>query len=235
MKAVIMAGGIGSRLKPLTNDIPKPMVPIIDKPVMQYIIEHLRDHNYKDIAVTLCYKPEVIMDYFGDGSRYGVNLRYFIERQPLGTAGSVKNAAEFLDEDFIIMSGDSFTDIDLGEFRNFHYESGGLFTMAIKYHKDCTGFGAVGCDEYGKVMSFIEKPKEKMSGFVNTGIYFLNREVLDMIPDGFYDFAKNLMPRLKDNLYAFKTDGYWSDIGTLVSYYDTNLMVANRLTMAGFA
>jgi len=193
-------------------------------------VEHLRKFGYKDIAVTLCYKPDVIMNYFGDGDGYGVRLNYFIERTPLGTAGSVKNAESFLDEDFIIMSGDSFTDIDLNELRDFHYERGAQLTMAVKYHKDCTGFGAVECDENGKITSFVEKPTDRRSGLVNTGIYYLDKNVLNMIPSGFYDFAKDLMPRLS-GLYACKTNCYWSDIGTLVSYYSTNLTVAAQMNL----
>ena len=136
MKAIIMAGGLGTRLRPLTNEIPKPMVPIIDRPVMSYIIELLKNHGFTDIAVTLNYKPKIITDYFEDGARLGVRLRYYIETTPLGTAGSVKNAADFLDDDFLIMSGDAFTDMDLSDFARYHFMKKAIFTLACKYCDD---------------------------------------------------------------------------------------------------
>jgi mannose-1-phosphate guanylyltransferase/phosphomannomutase len=227
MKAIIMAGGLGTRLRPLTNGIPKPMVPIIDKPIMAYIIELLRRYGFDDIGVTLNYMPDSIVNYFKDGSDFGVKLTYFIENSPLGTAGSVKNAADFLSDDFLVMSGDSFTDIDLDELKAFHFEKKALFTLACKQNEKTYGFGVLEKGRGDQIVKFVEKPENGSPGLVNTGIYMINKAVLKLIPDGFYDFGKNLLPRLVGNgLYAYQTQCYWSDIGSLPSYYSTNYFVA---------
>ncbi|MDR1940138.1 MAG: nucleotidyltransferase family protein [Clostridiales bacterium] len=230
MKAIIMAGGLGTRLRPLTNELPKPMVPIIDKPIMLYIVDLLRSYGFTDIGVTLNYKPDSIISYFRDGSQFGVRLTYFIESSPLGTAGSVKNAADFLSEDFLVMSGDSFTNIDLDELRAFHFKKNALFTLACKYYENTSGFGVLQKERGGKITGFVEKPEGTAAGLVNTGIYMINKTVLRLIPDGYYDFGKNLLPRLVGNgLYARETDGYWSDIGSLPSYYSANYFVATNM------
>ena len=231
MKAIIMAGGLGTRLRPLTNEIPKPMVPIIDRPVMSYIIELLKNHGFTDIAVTLNYKPKIITDYFEDGARLGVRLRYYIETTPLGTAGSVKNAADFLDDDFLIMSGDAFTDMDLSDFARYHFMKKAIFTLACKYCDDAKGFGVLESSPKGRVLRFVEKPEISVPGLINTGIYMVKRQVLDLIPDGFCDFGRDILPSLAaaEKLYAYKTDKYWSDIGSLPSYYSTNYFVAKNL------
>ncbi|MDR2046974.1 MAG: nucleotidyltransferase family protein [Clostridiales bacterium] len=276
MKAIIMAGGLGSRLRPLTNEIPKPMVPIIDKPIMLYIIELLRAYDFNDIAVALNYKPDVIIDYFKDGSAFGVRLTYFIESSPLGTAGCVKNAADFLGDNFLAISGDSFTDIDLKAFSDFHFRKNASFSLACKRLENTLGFGVLETERDGRIVKFIEKPDGGASGLVNTGIYIINKSVMDLIPDGFYDFGKDLLPKLADGgsrdfgklrrskfsggnfydlakngasksaggffnsvnasvikhdgrLYAYKTDCYWSDVGSLPAYYSTNYFVANNM------
>ena len=132
MKSVIMAGGEGTRLRPLTCNIPKPMVPIVNKPVMEHIIELLRKHNLTDIAVTLQYLPNIIKNYFNDGREYDVNLRYYVEDKPMGTAGSVKNAEDFLDDTFIVISGDALTDIDLKKAIDFHFSKKSMATLVLK-------------------------------------------------------------------------------------------------------
>lgn len=234
MKAVIMAGGMGSRLRPLTDKIPKPMVNIIDKPVAEYIVELLKKHGITDIAMTLCYRPSVIMRYFGDGSKWGVKISYFIEESPLGTAGSVKNAQKFLDEDFVVISGDAFTNIDLTSLIDMHYNAKAQVTIATKSVDDVTSFGVVATDGSGLVTQFVEKPLKSDIRTVNTGIYVMDKSVLDMIPKGvFYDFSKQLFPRMKGSLYAFECNCYWSDIGTLSSYYLTNNDVAVNAALFG--
>lgn len=227
MQAVIMAGGAGNRLRPLTNEIPKPMVNIIDRPVMLYIIRHLKKHGIYDIGVTLNYKHEVITSYFGDGGNYGVRLKYFIENEPLGTAGSVKTAADFLDDNFLVISGDAFTEIDLDAFWGEHLRSKTVATLAVKEVDNTAGFGVVKVKN-GIITEFIEKPAETTEKLVNTGIYMFKRDILQLIPDGFYDFGKNLFPLLTGKMAAYRTDAYWSDIGTLERYYLTNLYVAQR-------
>jgi NDP-sugar pyrophosphorylase family protein len=230
MKAIIMAGGLGTRLRPLTNEIPKPMVPIIDKPILQYIIELLRAYDFTEIALALNYKPEIIIDYFKDGAALGVRLKYFVESAPLGTAGCVKNAADFLGDDFLVMSGDSFTDVDLGELKDFHFRKNALFSLICKRMENTSGFGVLRLSRDGQISDFIEKPEGSGAGLVNTGIYMINKRVLELVPDGFYDFGKHLLPRLVGNgLFAYKTQRYWSDVGNLPSYYSTNRFVAENM------
>mgnify|MGYP000890029669 CR=1 FL=1 len=224
MKAVIMAGGEGSRLRPLTCNRPKPMVPIANRPVMEHIIDLLKKYGIKDIAVTLQYMPEIIKDHFGDGSEYGVNLNYFIEDIPLGTAGSVKNAEDFLDETFIVISGDALTDINLDKALAFHWNRNAVATLVLKRVENPIEYGVVVTDKTGKITRFLEKPSwgEVFSDTVNTGIYVLNPEILNYIePNKKFDFSKDVFPELlKENrpMYGFITEDYWCDIGDLEAY-----------------
>ncbi|MHB8063272.1 MAG: sugar phosphate nucleotidyltransferase [Ruminiclostridium sp.] len=224
MKAVIMAGGEGSRLRPLTCNRPKPMVPIANKPVMEHIIELLKKYGIRDIAVTLQYMPEIIKDYFSDGSEFGVNLKYYTEDVPLGTAGSVKNAEDFLDETFIVISGDALTDINLDKAIEFHKTSGAMATLVLKKVESPIEYGVVVTDQLGRITRFLEKPSwgEVFSDTVNTGIYVLAPEVLSYIkPNHLYDFSKDLFPVLLNQnkpMYGFVTDDYWCDIGDLDAY-----------------
>jgi Nucleoside-diphosphate-sugar pyrophosphorylase involved in lipopolysaccharide biosynthesis/translation initiation factor 2B, gamma/epsilon subunits (eIF-2Bgamma/eIF-2Bepsilon) len=226
MKAIIMAGGKGSRLQPLTNDIPKPLVKIIDKPVMEHIINLLKRHGLTQIGVTLGFKADQIVDYFGDGSSLGVELTYFIEREPLGTAGSVKGAEKFLSDEFIVISGDCYTDADLSRAIAFHKIKNSKFTLIATPNSNPVGLGVLETDFDGKIIRFVEKPSVVKPALINCGIYIINKEVLSLIPDGFYDFGRQLIPRLVGDIYAFVTYDYWSDIGTLPSYYYTNYLVA---------
>lgn len=222
IKAIIMAGGEGTRLRPLTSTIPKPMLPLLNKPVMEYIIELLKKHHITEIGVTLAYLPKTIEDYFGDGKEFGVNLHYFIEDKPLGTAGSVKNASSFIDEDFIIISGDGLCDFDLTQAIRFHYKKNAFATIVTTNVPEPLSYGVVISDDDGKITRFLEKPSwsEVFSDTVNTGIYILKKEVLSYIPENqFYDFSKDLFPKIKSNgLYSFNAEGYWCDIGTIDSY-----------------
>lgn len=226
MKAIIMAGGKGVRLRPLTNDIPKPMVKIIDKPVLQYIIELCRSHGITDIGITLGYRSECITDYFGNGDSLGVKLKYFFENEPLGTAGSVKSTRNFVSDDFIVLSGDAYTTIDIAKAIDYHKAKKSMFTLIATPHKNPVGLGILETDHNGKISAFIEKPPESRPSLINCGIYIINKSVLDMIPDGAYDFGRQLIPRLIGSAYAFVTYDYWSDIGTLPSYYYTNYLIS---------
>jgi len=158
MKGIIMAGGAGSRLRPLTCDLPKPMVPIMNRPVMHYSVELLKKYGIKDIGVTLQYLPKVIQNYFGDGSQYKVQLHYFIEETPLGTAGSVKNAEKFLDETFIVISGDALTNIDLSKAIKFHKTKNSIATLILKRVEVPLEYGVVVTDQTGAITRFLEKP-----------------------------------------------------------------------------
>lgn len=224
MKAIIMAGGEGARLRPLTCDLPKPMVPIMNVPVMAHIIQLLKSHNIKDIGVTLMYLPQKIRDYFGNGSGYGVNLRFFTEDMPLGTAGSVKNAERFLDDTFVVISGDSLTDMDLTQAFRFHRERNSKATLVLKKVDVPLEYGVVITETNGAVKGFMEKPSwgEVFSDTVNTGTYILEPEVLRFLPEGKnFDFSQDLFPLLLKKgvpVYGCVTRGYWCDIGDLRAY-----------------
>lgn len=224
MKAVIMAGGEGSRLRPLTCDKPKPMVPVMNRPLMEYSVELLRRHGFYNIAVTLQYLPEQIKEHFGDGGRFGVNLRYYTEEEPLGTAGSVKNAAAFLDETFIVISGDALTDFDLTGTVEFHRARGALATLVLKSVESPLEYGVVMIEPDGRITRFLEKPGwgEVFSDTVNTGFYILEPEVLSLVEPGkMVDFSKDIFPLLLKQgnpLFGCVLDGFWCDIGDLKEY-----------------
>ena len=219
-----MAGGEGSRLRPLTCDLPKPMVPVMNKPVMTYSIELLKKYGIKTIGVTLQYLPYVIQDYYGDGSEYGVDLHYFIEETPLGTAGSVKNAQEILDETFVVISGDALANINLEKAIEFHRRNNSIATLVLKRVEIPLEYGVVVTNENGAIARFLEKPNwgEVFSDTVNTGIYILEPEVLDYFEAGKkFDFSQDLFPMLlkdKKPMYGYITDEYWCDIGDTESY-----------------
>lgn len=224
MKAVVMAGGEGSRLRPLTINRPKPMVPLVDRPVMAHIIELLKIHGITDIVITVQYLANVIQDHFGDGSSYGVHIEYSLEDQPLGTAGSVKNAEQLLKEPFIVISGDALTDFDLSKIIEFHNARGAMATITLTRVPNPLEYGVIIVDEHGAVKQFLEKPRwsEVISDTVNTGIYVLEPEVFKYIEKGkFTDWAKDVFPQMlrKDEpLFGYVAEGYWTDVGTIEEY-----------------
>lgn len=228
MKAVIMAGGEGTRLRPLTCNTPKPMMPILEKPVMQYTIELLKKYGITDIAVTLQYLPDEVIKYFGDGKDFDVNIRYFIEEFPLGTAGSVKNGENFLDDTFIVISGDALTDIDLSRAIEFHRDKKSIATLVLKEVAVPLEYGVVVTDKEGRVTGFLEKPSwgEVFSDKANTGIYILEPEIFSYYEkDQKFDFSNDLFPILLENhrpVYGFVEDGYWCDIGNIEQYMKCN-------------
>lgn len=224
MKAVIMAGGEGTRLRPLTCNRPKPMVPIANKPVMEHIIELLKKHNIKEVAVTLQYMPELIKEYFNNGEEHNISIKYYTEQIPLGTAGSVKNAEDFLDDTFLVISGDALTDIDLTKAIDFHYKKGAMATLVLKKVDIPLEYGVVVTDDDGRVKRFLEKPSwgEVFSDTANTGIYILSPEVLKFFDKNeMFDFAKDLFPILLNEgkpMFGYVTDDYWCDVGDLKAY-----------------
>ncbi|MBI4733729.1 MAG: NTP transferase domain-containing protein, partial [Rubrobacteridae bacterium] len=237
MKAVVMAGGEGTRLRPLTSSQPKPLVPVLNKPVMGYILELLREHKIVDTVVTLQFLPQVIKNYFGKGTDYGMNLSYSIEDYPLGTAGSVKEAEEFLDETFIVISGDALTDFDLTGLIRFHREKGSLATIALKRVENPLEFGVVVTEDSGSIERFLEKPNwgQVFSDTVNTGIYILEPEIFKYVPKKEkYDFSKDLFPLLLEKgapLYGCVLDGYWCDIGNFEQYMQAHRDILDGRSM----
>ena len=223
-----MAGGEGTRLRPLTSNQPKPMAPIVGKPCMQHIIELLRTHGFDDIVVTVAYLPQVIRGYFGDGDELGVRMQYSVEESPLGTAGSVRAAAELLDDTFLVISGDALCDFDLTALVAHHRERGAAATIALKRVDNPLEFGVVITDEEGRIERFLEKPSwgQVFSDTINTGVYVLEPSVLRAIPENEpYDFSKQLFPDLLERgrpLYGWFAEGYWQDVGTLEQYRQAN-------------
>jgi mannose-1-phosphate guanylyltransferase/phosphomannomutase len=225
MQAIIMAGGFGTRLRPLTSIIPKPMVPVVNKPMMEHVVRLLAAHGINDLIVLLFYQHEFITGYFGDGSRFGVRIRYLLPEGDLGTCGSVGFARDNItDENFMVISADIVTDFNLRKFVQYHEERQALATIALTSVENPLSYGIVIYGEDGRIKRFLEKPSwgEVFSDKVNTGIYMLNRRVFDMIPrNATMDFSKDLYPKMleqNDRLYACVLEGYWRDVGTLQEY-----------------
>ena len=223
-----MAGGEGSRLRPLTIGRPKPMVPLVDKPVLGHILELLKYHGITEVVITLQYMPSVIQDFYGDGSGLGLKITYVVEEMPLGTAGGVKNAASHLNDTFLVISGDALTDFNLQAAVQHHIAVGALATLAVYPVPNPLEYGAVVSGESGRITQFIEKPDWSAirSDRVNTGIYVLEPAVLDYIPDDVaYDFSTDLFPDLLhrgERLQAYVAEGYWCDVGTISEYMRAN-------------
>lgn len=224
MKAVIMAGGRGTRLRPLTCRLPKPMVPLLGRPVLEYSIQLLREEGFSNLAITSFYQPHILEAFFSNGEGWGVSIEHFREEEPLGTAGSVKNAEEFLDETFLVLSGDALTSISLKEAFHFHRERGSLATLILKRVENPLEYGVVMTDGDGRITRFLEKPSwgQIFSDTVNTGIYILEPEVLESMERGErVDFSRDLFPQLLEEgrpLYGYVAEGHWSDIGSLEEY-----------------
>jgi len=230
MMAVIMAGGNGTRLRPVISGLPKPMAPIAGKPVMEHIICLLKHWGITDMCATLRYMPESILEYFGDGEKFGVRLSHNIEEQPLGTAGGVKAAiGSRYSRDILVISGDAACDFNLSELMECHRRHKSAVTLALFPAKEPLEYGLVLTDPTGRVRSFIEKPdwERVVTNYVNTGIYIVSPEAMSMIPENEkYDFAQDLFPALMEKGFRIQgcsMNGYWCDIGTPRAYYQCNL------------
>ncbi|MDA3946970.1 MAG: sugar phosphate nucleotidyltransferase [Helicobacteraceae bacterium] len=243
MKAVVMAGGFGTRIQPLTNSRPKPMLPIINRPMMEHTMMNLKDLGITEFIVLLYFKPEIIKDYFKDGSDFGIKITYVVPDDDYGTAGAVKLAQEYIgDENFIIISGDLVTDFDFQKIFDYHAEKKSKLTITLTSVDNPLEFGVVIANEEGKIEKFLEKPSwgEVFSDTINTGIYVIEPEILDYIPHNEnFDFAKDLFPRLMRegiDLMAGYAEGYWRDVGNPESYrdvYDDILTGKIKLKMQG--
>ncbi len=224
MKSVIMAGGFGTRLRPLTYNVPKPMIPMANKPMMQHIVDLLREHGITDLVTLLHFQPELIESHFGDGADFGVHMTYVGATEDYGTAGAVKNAEKYLDGPFLVISGDVLTDFDLGAAVAFHRERGADLTILLTRVENPLQYGVVITEPDGRISRFLEKPtwSEVFSDTVNTGIYLLEPSVLDLIPPRReFDFSKDLFPvmmREGRKLFGCVAPGYWRDVGDLLEY-----------------
>ncbi|HZU78620.1 MAG TPA: sugar phosphate nucleotidyltransferase, partial [Acidimicrobiales bacterium] len=243
MKAVIMAGGEGTRLRPLTSNQPKPMLPMANRPMMEHIVGLLRRHGFDEIVVTVAFMANAIRSYFDDGSEFGVRMVYATEEMPLGTAGSVRNAMDELDERFLVISGDVLTDIDLGAVVEFHESKGALATLALKAVEDPLEFGIVITREDGSIDRFLEKPTwgQVFSDTINTGIYVLEPEIFDFIDGGRpVDFSEEVFPGVLAQgkpIFGYVAEGYWEDVGTLDAYLKAHQDILDervRVELSGF-
>ena len=233
MKAMVLAAGLGTRLRPITYEMPKPMVPVLNRPVMEHILRLLARHGFTETIANLHWFPETIEARFGDGSDFGLELSYSREERLLGTSGGVRNAADFLGDSFLVISGDALTDIDLGAMRDFHDSHDGVATLATKRVDHTSQFGVAITDADGRIQGFQEKPDpaEALSDLANCGIYMFRSEIFDFFPEpgtsraagpddppGFADWAMDVFPALLAAdvpFYSHEIEAYWNDIGNL--------------------
>src|SRR6266545_1674490 len=244
MKAVVMAGGEGTRLRPMTSSMPKPLLPVVNRPIMEHVLRLLKRHGFDETVVTVQFLAALVRNYFGDGEEFGMSLQYATEEMPLGTAGSVRNAEDALrDEPFLVISGDALTDMDLTGLVRFHKDKGALVTVALAKVPNPLEFGIVITEEDGQIQRFLEKPTwgQVFSDTVNTGLYVMEPEVLAEVPPGqVVDWSADVFPKLLDRgapLYGYVSDSYWEDVGTHESYLKAQAdVLAGRVQtdIAGF-
>jgi mannose-1-phosphate guanylyltransferase/mannose-1-phosphate guanylyltransferase/phosphomannomutase len=233
MKAMVMAAGLGTRLRPLTYEIPKPMVPVANRPVIELILRSLATGGVTGVVCNLHWFPEAIEARLGDGSDLGVSLTYSHEEELLGTAGGVRNVRDFFgDEPFLVMAGDALTDIDFAALAAAHGQNDGLATLAVKKVTDTQEYGVIVTGSDGRIQGFQEKPDpaEALSDLANCMIYALSPEIFDHFPDmDAPDFALDVFPALLNGdvpFYVHETEGYWNDVGSPTEYLQGNLDVA---------
>jgi mannose-1-phosphate guanylyltransferase len=247
MKAMILAAGKGTRVRPLTNEMPKPMIPIIGKPVMEYLIEELARHGFDEIMINVSHLPEKIESYFGNGERFGVEIGYSFEghiedgkikSEAVGSAGGIKRIQEFggfFDDTFLVVCGDALIDLDLTKAVREHWKSGAMAsicTLAVE-PEEVSDYGVVVTDERGQITSFQEKPsvEDALSNKVNTGIYIFEPAVIDLIPEGeAYDIGSDLFPKIVEKALRFQAIDIpfnWIDIGRISDYWEANQKIMN--------
>jgi mannose-1-phosphate guanylyltransferase len=249
MQALILAGGEGTRLRPLTSTIPKPVVPLVDRPFIAYMLEWLRRHGVDDVILSCGFMADAVRDVLGDGSSLGIRLRYVHEPEPLGTGGALKYAEDLLDERFLMLNGDVLTDIDLGAQLAQHERTGARATLALFAVEDPSAYGLVRRNEDCSVQEFVEKPgpEQVATDLINAGAYVLEREILDAMPEAGTNFSieREVFPALVgEGLFGYEASGYWLDIGTPERYlqgtYDilegnVQTEVGRRLSESGLA
>jgi mannose-1-phosphate guanylyltransferase/phosphomannomutase len=237
MKAMVLAAGLGERMRPLTEMCPKPLLPIANQPVVGWVLNHLARHGFTDVIANLHYRPEEIVDRLGDGSQYGVQLTFSYEEELLGPAGGVRRCKEFFgDETFLVTGADDLNDMDLSALVESHRRVGALASIGLVEVTDTEHYGIVVTDSEGAIERFVEKPKERApSNTANTQIYLFEPEVFDFIPgEQFYDFGFHAFPAMVEAgvpFYGFRLDGYWRDIGSISDYLDAHLdVLGGRIT-----
>lgn len=234
MKAVVLAGGEGTRLKPLTYKRPKPLMPVAGRPCIDYVLRALANSGFHEIIVTTAYLSDALIKSIGDGFDYNASILYSFEENPAGTAGAVRRVGNFIDDTFVVAMGDLLCDVDFKALHDFHKRKGGVVTIALTEVEDPVQYGIVGLDENGRIAKFKEKPKkeEAFSNLINAGIYVLEPEVLDFIPtDQKFDFAKDLFPKLLSKgvpLYGSKLEGIWMDIGRPQDLLKASMEIVRR-------
>ena len=241
MQAVVLVGGEGTRLRPLTLETPKPMVPVMNMPFLERTLRRLKAAGIEDVILPAGYLPEAITSYFGDGSELGLRLRYVIEETPLGTAGALKNVQQFIDGPFFVLNGDILTSLDLRAMMDYHKRKRGIGTLHLIRVEDPSAFGCVVHDGNGRVSAFVEKPKreEAPTNEINAGTYLLERDVLDLIPAGrSVSIERETFPAIIAGprpLYSYTTDDYWIDLGKPQAYLDAHRHVFDGNMPLGLA
>lgn len=235
MKAVILVGGKATRLRPLTMNIPKAMVPVLNRPFMEYTINHLVRHDFADVIMALGHLSQPIVDYFADGKNFYSRIVYSLEESPRDTAGAVKQAETHLDDTFLVLNGDIFTDLDISAMLRFHREHKAKVTIALTPVADPTAYGLIETESDGRVKRFLEKPsiEEVTTNMINAGTYIIEPEVLRMVPpQGKFSFERALFPELVrsgDAIYGYPSDAYWIDIGTPAKYLELNWHLLSKI------
>lgn len=222
-KVVLMVGGLGTRLRPLTNEVPKPLLKVGNKPILETIVENFAKYGFKDFIFSVNYKSEMIEEYFGDGKKLGVNIRYIHEDKRMGTAGALSLIKDQLTEDFFVMNGDLLTNINFEHLLNFHFKDNAKATMCVREYDFQVPYGVVNVDNH-RIVSIKEKPLHKF--FVNAGIYMISPSVLKYIPENSFFDMPTLFHHLiqhKENVISFPIHEYWLDIGEIAEYKKANI------------
>lgn len=235
IRTIMMAGGKGTRLRPLTLVRPKPMIPLVNKPIIEYTVNKLKKSGFNDIIMTLNYMSTNIKSYFKDGAEFDVDIRYSVEKWPLGTGGSVKKAEKYIDDTFMVVSGDVLTDVDFKDVVKFHKEKGSIATMVLTEVEDPTHFGIAVMDKNHKITEYLEKPSpgEAFSNVANTGIYIFEPEIFDFFEgkDKEVDFSKDIFPEVikqDAGIYGYVFNGYWNDIGRPETYLEATYDILDQ-------
>lgn len=217
--ALLLCGGKGTRLRPITYEMPKALIPVHGKALLEHILDLLKKHNIKKVLISVGYMKDKIEDHFGDGSRFGVDIMYIEENKPLGTAGPLRLARDILKETFIVSNGDELKDIDIGKMHELHAKSGAMTTIALTEVADPTKYGVAVMDG-SKILKFKEKPKVPPSNLINSGFYIMEPEILDMVPPGQSSLERDIFPKIaeKGRLFGFPFSGQWFDCGNMERY-----------------